>query len=124
MPGYRQKKQKNRSKIRSKNRSTRTTLEPLPENALEIQPRTLSNFQIENYKKYIFVIETLDKVGLTVYDVLEAFYTLPLEWQEYYLMFPDETEKFIGSKLGDPNLFKGFKKKKKNKKNKTKKKNR
>ena len=126
MPGYRQK----RHKKRSKNRSTRTIVEPLPENVqpeneLEIQPITLSNFQIENYKKYIFVIETLDKLGLTVYDVLEAFYTLPLEWQEYYLMFPDETERYIGTKLGNPDLFKGFKKRKKKqrtKKQKTKKK--
>ena len=111
MPGYRQK----RNKKRSKNRSTRVTVEPLPENSLESQPRTLSNIQIENYKKYIFVIETLDKIGLTVYDVLEAFYTLPLHWQEYYLMFPDETEKYIGNKLGNPDLFKGLKKKKKHK---------
>lgn len=121
MPGYRQKKKKKLSK----NRSKLTTLEPLPENALEFQPRTLSNFQIENYKKYIYIIETLDKVGLTVFDVLEGFYTLPIEWQEYYLMFPDETERYIGTKLGDPDLFKGFKKRKKKqrtKKQKTKKK--
>ena len=88
MPGYRQK----RHKKRSKNRSTSVTVEPLPENSLDFQPRTLSNIQIENYKKYIFVIETLDKIGLTVYDVLEAFYTLPLDWQEYYLMLMNQKE--------------------------------
>lgn len=116
MPGYKQKKKKKRSKNRSKNNVRPENVQPA--GIGELRQLTLENMQVESYKKFLFFIVLLNNYGFTVFDVLHCFYTLPLEWQEYYLIFPEETERYIERKLGDTNLFRGSKKKKKTKKKK------
>ena len=69
-------------------------------------------------KKYVKMVELLDKAGFTPYDLINILHTLPVSWEQYYMSFPEETEQYMMDKLDDPNLFskyRGMKKAKKTK---------
>ena len=106
MPLPKKPAQQERQRLKKLHRNRQTS------RSLTRRSLTLSNNQIKVMQKYIELSELLSKVGLTTFDVLHIFYTLPMEWQEYYLAFPEETDKYIMDKLGDPSLLTGLKRKK------------
>ena len=75
-------------------------------------------------KKYVKMVELLDKAGFTPYDLINILHTLPVSWEQYYMSYPKKTEEYMMDKLGDRSLFSEYRGMKKAKKTKRKSKGR
>ena len=119
MPKLSKKKQQQKLKRENLLQSKREqTLQTRREQNLQTRKRNTSVSTGKPNNKYTKMVNLLDKVGLTPYDVLDILHTLPVSWEQYYMSFPKETEQYMMDKLGDNSLLskhRGMKKAKKTK---------